>query len=185
MINHRQKKKDKAADCRRGDNVLDPRGLGRRVGDAILVGDCWAICIYCLPLYQEISSVASAWGWVFMVFAVLYVLLVVKCLWTWKTMATAFTKQQQADKDKDQGRLTRSKSAIERAKQAAGNAKNVYEKLQINGEWFCGSCMLPSCLSRRNSVSTWSRCIYALCRWVGPLAYVLGSRSSVFIQRGQ
>ena len=45
--------------------------------------------------------------WVFMVFAVLYILLVVKCLWTWKKMATAFTKEQQADKDKEQGRLTR------------------------------------------------------------------------------
>ena len=74
--------------------------------------------------------------WVFMVFAVLYVLLVVKCLWTWKKMATAFTKEQQADKDKEQGRLTRSKSAIERAKEAAGNAKNVYQKFQVNGQWF-------------------------------------------------
>ena len=74
--------------------------------------------------------------WVFMVFAVLYVLLVVKCLCRWKKMATAFTKEQQADKDKEQGRLTRSKSAIERAKQAAGNAKNIYEKLQVNGQWF-------------------------------------------------
>ena len=66
--------------------------------------------------------------WVFMVFAVLYVVLVVKCLWTWKKMATAFTKEQQAEKEENQSRLTRSKSAIERAKQAASNAKNIYEK---------------------------------------------------------
>ena len=58
--------------------------------------------------------------WVFMVFAVLYVVLVVKCLWTWKKMATAFTKEQQAEKDKEQGERTRSRSAVERAKQAAG-----------------------------------------------------------------
>ncbi len=74
--------------------------------------------------------------WVFMVFAVLYVVLVAKCLWTWKKMATAFTKEQQAEKDKGQGERTRSKSAIERVKQAAGNAKNIYEKLQVNGQWF-------------------------------------------------
>ena len=74
--------------------------------------------------------------WVFMVFAVLYVLLVVKCLCTWKKMATAFTKEQQAEKEENQSRLTRSKSAIERAKQAASNAKNIYEKLQVNGQWF-------------------------------------------------
>ena len=73
--------------------------------------------------------------WVFMVFAVLYVLLVAKCLWTWRKVATAFTEQQQAGKEENQQRK-RSRSAIERAKQAAGNAKNVYEKLQINGEWF-------------------------------------------------
>eukprot|EP00943_MAST-04B_sp_MAST-4B-sp1_P009230 g9230.t1 len=71
-----------------------------------------------------------------MVFAVLYVVLVVKCLWTWRKVATAFTEQQQAVKDKEQNGRTRSKSAVERAKQAAGNAKNVYEKLQVNGEWF-------------------------------------------------
>ena len=74
--------------------------------------------------------------WVFMVFAVLYVLLVVKCLWTWRKVATAFTEQQQAEKDKEQGGRTRSKSAVERAKQAAGKAKNVYEKLHVNGQWF-------------------------------------------------
>jgi Ca2+/Na+ antiporter len=74
--------------------------------------------------------------WAFMVFAVLYSLLVIKCLWTWKKMATAFTEQQQAEKAENQGRLTRSKSAIERAKRAASNAKNVYEKLQVNGQWF-------------------------------------------------
>ena len=34
--------------------------------------------------------------WVFMVFAVLYVLLVIKCLWTWRKLATVFTEQQQA-----------------------------------------------------------------------------------------
>ena len=51
-------------------------------------------------------------------------------------MATEFTEQHQAEKDKEQGGHTRSKSVIERAKQAAGKAKNVYEKLQVNGEWF-------------------------------------------------
>jgi hypothetical protein len=73
-----------------------------------------------------------------MVFAVLYVLLVVKCLWTWKKMATAFTEQQQANKDENITRenIQRSKSAVERAKQAAGKAKNAYQKLQVNGQWF-------------------------------------------------
>ena len=33
-----------------------------RVGDAILVGDCRPLCIYYLFVYQEVSSVASAWG---------------------------------------------------------------------------------------------------------------------------
>ncbi len=51
-------------------------------------------------------------------------------------MATAFTKEQQAEKDKEQGGQKRSKSTIERAKEAAGKAKNVYEKLQVNGQWF-------------------------------------------------
>ena len=50
--------------------------------------------------------------WVFMVFAVLYVVLVVKCLWTWRKVATAFTEQQQADKDKEQGERTRSRSCL-------------------------------------------------------------------------
>ena len=39
--------------------------------------------------------------WVFMVFAVLYVVLVVKCLWTWRKVATAFTEEQQVEKDKE------------------------------------------------------------------------------------
>ena len=39
---------------------MDSRRLGRRVGDAVLVGDSWSICLHCLFVYQEISSVASA-----------------------------------------------------------------------------------------------------------------------------
>ena len=80
--------------------------------------------VYINYLYTKKFQVWHRPGvWVFMVFAVLYVLLVVKCLWTWKKMATAFTKQQQAENKENQGRQKRSKSAIERAKQAAGNAK--------------------------------------------------------------
>ena len=36
--------------------------MGRRVGDAVLVGDCWSVCLYYFFVYQEISSVASARG---------------------------------------------------------------------------------------------------------------------------
>eukprot|EP00943_MAST-04B_sp_MAST-4B-sp1_P010008 g10008.t1 len=94
--------------------------------------------VYIVYLYTKKFQAWHRPGvWVFMVFAVLYVLLVAKCLWTWKNMATAFTVQQQrADKEENQGRQKGSKSAIERAKQAAGNAKNVCEKFQINGQWF-------------------------------------------------
>eukprot|EP00944_MAST-04C_sp_MAST-4C-sp1_P011937 g11937.t1 len=94
--------------------------------------------VYLIYLYTKGFQAWHRPGvWVFMVFAVLYILLVVKCLWTWKTLAKAFTVQQQRAKNEEiQGRQKRSKSAIERAKQAAGNAKNVYEKLQINGQWF-------------------------------------------------
>ena len=53
-------------------------------------------------------------------------------------MATAFTEQQQAERVEKQGGRKRSGSAVERAKQAAGNAKNIYEKLQVNGQWFLG-----------------------------------------------
>eukprot|EP00944_MAST-04C_sp_MAST-4C-sp1_P005270 g5270.t1 len=74
--------------------------------------------------------------WVFVVFAVLYLLLVAKWCWTWRKVATAFTEQQQVVKKENQGVRTRSKSAVERARQAAGKAKNVYEKFQVNGEWF-------------------------------------------------
>ena len=49
------------ANRRRRDNFLHPRGLGRRAGDAILVGDCWSFRLYYLLVYQEISSVASVW----------------------------------------------------------------------------------------------------------------------------
>jgi len=115
-----------------------------------------ALFVYITFLYTKKFQAWHRPGvWVFMVFAVLYVVLVVKCLWTWRKVATAFTKEQQADKDKEQGRLTRSKSAVERAKQAASNAKNIYEKLQMNGQCFCGICMSLNCLSLRNSVSTW------------------------------
>ena len=55
-----KKKTSRAANRRRRDNILDPRGLGRRVGDAVLVGDCWPVCLYYLLVYQEISSMASA-----------------------------------------------------------------------------------------------------------------------------
>ena len=73
--------------------------------------------------------------WVFMVFAVLYLLLVAKWCWTWRKVATAFTEQQALNKE-SQGVRTRSRSAVERAKQAAGNAKNIYQKFQVNGQWF-------------------------------------------------
>ncbi len=39
-------------------HLLHPRRLGRRVGDAVLLGDCWSVCIYCLFVYQDISSMA-------------------------------------------------------------------------------------------------------------------------------
>ena len=47
-------------DRRRKDHLLHPRRLGRRVGDAVLVGDCWSVCLYYFFVYQEISSMASA-----------------------------------------------------------------------------------------------------------------------------
>merc|ERR1711991_696139 len=54
--------------------------------------------VYIVYLYTKKFQAWHRPGvWVFMVFAVLYVLLVVKCLWTWKKMATAFTKEQHAD----------------------------------------------------------------------------------------
>ena len=56
---------------------------------------------------------------------------------------------------------------------AAGNAKMCTKNFKSMDNGFCGSCMFLNCLSRRNSVSTWSPCICALCRCeVGPLLYV-------------
>ena len=55
-----EKKKARAADHKRQHNVLHPRRVGRRVGDAVLVGDCWSVCLYYFFVYQEISSMASA-----------------------------------------------------------------------------------------------------------------------------
>ena len=54
------KKKARAADHKRQHHFLHPRRLGRRVGDAVLVGDCWSVCLYYFFVYQEISSMASA-----------------------------------------------------------------------------------------------------------------------------
>ena len=34
--------------------------MGRRVGDAVLVGDSWSVCLYYLFVCQEISRVGSA-----------------------------------------------------------------------------------------------------------------------------
>eukprot|EP00944_MAST-04C_sp_MAST-4C-sp1_P002646 g2646.t1 len=94
--------------------------------------------VYIVYLYTKKFQAWHRPGvWVFMVFAVLYVLLVAKCLWSWKNMATAFTEQQQqAENKENQGRQKGSKSARERAKQTAGNVKDMYEKFQINGQWF-------------------------------------------------
>ena len=51
-----------------------------------------ALFVYIVYLYTKKFQAWHRPGvWVFMVFAVLYVLLVVKCLCTWKKMATAIT----------------------------------------------------------------------------------------------
>ena len=52
--------KAKKTDHKRQNHLLHPRRLGRCAGDAFLVGDCGALCIYYLFVYQIISSVASA-----------------------------------------------------------------------------------------------------------------------------
>ena len=66
--------------------------------------------VYLIYLYTKGFQAWHRPGvWVFMVFAVLYILLVVKCLWTWKTLAKAFTVQQQRAKNEEiQGRQKRS-----------------------------------------------------------------------------
>jgi hypothetical protein len=93
--------------------------------------------VYITFLYtKSFQAWHRPWVWLFMVFAVLYVLFVVNFLCSWKKLAVAFTVQEQAEKVMNRGGRKRSKSAIERAKQAAENAKNVYEMLQINGQWF-------------------------------------------------
>eukprot|EP00944_MAST-04C_sp_MAST-4C-sp1_P008605 g8605.t1 len=93
--------------------------------------------IYITHLYTKKFQVWHRPGvWVFMVFAVLYLLLVANWCWTWRKVATAFTEQQQAVKKDSQGVRTRTRSAVERVKQVAGEAKNVYRHLQVNGKWF-------------------------------------------------
>ena len=124
--------------------------------------------VYIVYLYTKKFQAWHRPGvWVFMVFAVLYVLLVVKCLWTWKKMATAFTVQQQAEKDKSKAENGPSLLSNVRNKLLA-MPKMYTKNFKSMDNGFCGSCMFLNCLSRRNSVSTWSRCICALCRWVGP-----------------
>mgnify|MGYP001349609292 CR=1 FL=1 len=94
--------------------------------------------VYITVLYtKSFQAWHRPWVWLFLVFAALYVLLVVKFLCTWKTMAESFTKLEQicTGGEKD-GELIGTKSAIKRAKMAARNAKNVYEKLKVNGPWF-------------------------------------------------
>eukprot|EP00944_MAST-04C_sp_MAST-4C-sp1_P013793 g13793.t1 len=90
--------------------------------------------IYVYVLYtQGFLKWHRPWVWVFMVLAGLYLLLVVKYLCTWEKMAGQFSHQQQAEKEQHQGRQKRSTSAVERA---TFNAKNVYNRFQVNGPWF-------------------------------------------------
>ena len=95
-----------------------------------------ALFLYITFLYTKgFQAWHRPWVWLFLVFAVFYLLLIVKLLWTWKKMATTFTKLQDTKKVENQTKK-RSVSATERAKRAVGNAKNIYEKMQVNGPWF-------------------------------------------------
>ena len=55
--------------------------------------------------------------WLFMVFSIMCVILVIKCLWTWKKLATVFTEQQQAYKEENNASTpalyTKSKTYLE------------------------------------------------------------------------
>ncbi len=76
------------------------------------------------------------WVWLFLVLAVLYVLLVLKFLFTWKKLATESTLRQQTMEKNRNNRLQRSKSAVQRAQRATQEAKGIFEKFQMDGPWF-------------------------------------------------
>jgi hypothetical protein len=103
---------------------------------------------YITYLYtKQFQAWHRQWIWLFVVFALMYILLVLKFLFTWKNLATENTVRQQAAREVKQGnRLKRTKSATERAKMTALRAKGIYEKLQMNGQWFLWKLYLSGLL---------------------------------------
>ena len=78
------------------------------------------------------------WGrplvWVFPVLATLYILLVLKFLFTWKNLATESTVRQQTAREVEQGNEPkRAESAAEGAKMVALQAIGIWKKLQMDG----------------------------------------------------
>ena len=93
--------------------------------------------VYITSLYTKGFQVWNRHGvWVFMIFALLYVLLVMKFLCGWRKLATSFTEQQQAGREKNQDVSQLSRDARNDVKRMAINARVTYNKFQINGQWF-------------------------------------------------
>ena len=101
--------------------------------------------------------------WLFVIFALFYLLLILKFLCTWKKLAQNFSEAEQKHAVENpvlevtddtvlevtddtvesidriiehRQRGNSLKNSVHRAKAVAKNAQNIYEKLQINGPWF-------------------------------------------------